>query len=296
MTTDEAVRTATGTAVRTDPTVTVHSATRTLTPPHARGAQTGIPATAFSGDPLKTSTAQGYLNSGTQGSGLDRTPSVKGSGLPPTLRPRAGRGGGVPDADEQHVLERALGGALRELRAEARMTQKLLARRAGISYRSLQDLEAGRRRPSPALLVAMATGSTMRIPPMPLDPEPVREHLVAAAGSSLVVDTPGGVRRRRRRLRDARQQYTRDLDAWWAGECAAAQRAEIAFVTAITILDRPGALDDSNALAAAIQQMDVFSAWNRQDRRFQPPWGTTSEFYKMARRHGYPMRRRGRAT
>jgi hypothetical protein len=97
-------------------------------------------------------------------------------------------------------------------------------------------------------------------------------------------------------LRDAWRRYVRDVDAWWAGECADAQRAELAFVSAITILDRPGALDDAAALTASIQHMDIFRAWLHQERRFQPPWGTTSAFFKMARSHGYPVRRRGRAA
>jgi transcriptional regulator with XRE-family HTH domain len=214
-------------------------------------------------------------------------------------RPRAGRGGGVPGDQERNVLKRSLGAERRAVRRAAGMTQKVLAARAGVGLRSLGDLETGRRRPSLALLGALAVGSTRTIPPVAgLDPAPVRARLIAAAGMSAVVDTLGGIRRRQRRLRDAHLAYVRDVHAWWAGECAAAQRAEIAFVTAISILDRPGALDDANALLAAIQQMDVHRAWANQERRVRPPMWTTSAFRRMARAHGYQVHRgrKGRAA
>jgi hypothetical protein len=145
------------------------------------------------------------------------------------------------------------------------------------------------------MLWALAVGLTRRLPPLQLDPEPVWERLVAATGGSLVVDTPGGRRRRERRLRDAGGAYVRDLEAWWARECTEAQAAELAFVRAMNLLDLPGALDDVAILEAHAREMTVFRRWLHQDRQVQPPWGTTSEFYKMARRHGYPIRRKGRA-
>lgn len=175
------------------------------------------------------------------------------------------------------------------------MTQAVLGLRAGVSRRSVQDLEAGRRRPSVAMLRALAVGSTRRLPPgANLDPAPFQARLVTAAGSSVVVDTPGGVRRRERRLRDAGWAYARDGDAWWQGEVAAAQRAEFSFVTWVRLLETPGALDDAATLDAAQRQRTVFSEWLAQQR--PGPFGTTSAFFKMARSHGYSVRRRGRAA
>lgn len=210
-------------------------------------------------------------------------------------RLRAGRGAGAPDAAERWELVRTLGAALKELRAEAGMTQQVLGRRAGVSHRMLQDLERGRRRPSRAMLHALAVGSTLRVPPVKADPEPVCARLVAAARGSLVVDTRGGVRRRERRLRDARHQYVRDVDAWWQLQCAAARQAEMGFVTAIAILDQPGALDDLAALEAANRCLDVYRDWMAEDRRIRPPMWVTSDFRAMARRHGYSVSRKRRA-
>lgn len=211
------------------------------------------------------------------------------------VRPRSGKGGGIPDFEEQAALRQSLGRALQVLRADAGMTQAVLGLRAGVSRRSVQDLEAGRRRPSVAMLRALAVGSTRRMPPVAaVDPSPVVERLVAAAGVSLVVDTPGGVRRRERRLRDAGWVYARDTDAWWQGEVMAAQLAELAFVASVLLLEAPGALDDAAALDASQRQRAVFSEWLAQQR--PGPFGTTSEFFKLARSHGYPVRRNGRAA
>lgn len=211
----------------------------------------------------------------------------------PGGRPRASCGGGTPDIDEQSTLIRTLGAGLRAARLEAGMTQRVLALRSGVSHRSLQDLEAGRRRPSTAMLHALAVGSTRRIRPVGgLDPAVVVEQLVAAAGDSLVVDTPGGVRRRQRRLRDADHAYRRAVEAWWEGEVAAAQRAEVAFVTAMQVLELPGALDDAAALERAIASLNVHSRWLDEGR--PGPIGTTRAFYDYCRSKGYPVSRRAR--
>lgn len=223
----------------------------------------------------------------------DARTAFERSQLKKEARERAGHGGGIPGDAERSELVRALGAELRTVRAEAGMTQRILARRSGVSRRALESLEAGRRRPSSAMLSALAAGSTMRIPPGPrTDPAPITERLVLAAGSSLVVDTPGGIRRRQRRLRDARSAYNREVEAWWQGEVAAAQSAEVAFVMAMSILDRPGAPDSTPALEESNRHLDVFSRW--MDQKRPGPWGTTSVFFKYARSQGYPVRRKGR--
>jgi transcriptional regulator with XRE-family HTH domain len=312
--TNQKARTATGGAVRASRTVAaVRTPTPGLTPPPARGIQPSPAAAQWlqflsanvqtrpTSQDVSVSIATHWVadsNSLVCGDGEGthpvRAPEVETA---PTLgRPRAGRGGGVPEVEEQHALERSLGATLRAVRAEAGQTQQLLARRSGASFHSIQDLERGRRRPSRAMLEALAVGSTIRIPLAKADPKPVYARLVAAAGASLVVDTPGGVRRRERRLRDAGDLYRRELDAWWDRECAAARRAELAFVTAITILDQPGALDDAAALEAANGYLDVHRDWMGEERRLQPPMWVTSEFRAMARRHGYPVSRKRRVT
>lgn len=252
----EGTHATTGEAARAAETVAAGtSLSLTLTPPHARGNVTETPAAG---------------------------------------RARAGRGGGIPNAAEQSRLTATLGAVLRELRADAGMTQDVLGARAGVARRSVQDLEGGRRRPSSAMLQALAVGLTRTIPPCRADWEPLFARLQSAAGGSLVTDSPGGVRRRERRLRDAKYRYELDLDAWWHGECVAAQRAELAFVQSMRLLELPDALDRPELLEASAQAYSVFRTWLHQGR--PGPWGTTREFYRLARSHGYPVRRRGRAA
>ncbi len=218
-----------------------------------------------------------------------RSPALSGL-IPALARPRAGRGGGVPGEEERSELARTLGAELKALRAESRMSQVTLARRAGVSAVVVRRLEVGRRRPSMAMLHALAVGCARRLPPSPaVEVSAVLNRLVAATGPSLVVDTPGGIRRRERRLRDAGHAYLREAERWWAGECAAAQRAELAFVEAIRILDRPGALDDCAALEEASRALDVSSSWLAQNR--SGPWGTTSVWHKFSRAQERKVRR-----
>ncbi|MBM0238687.1 helix-turn-helix domain-containing protein, partial [Micromonospora sp. ATA32] len=79
---------------------------------------------------------------------------------------------------------------------------------AGCDRRTVQRLEAGHRRPSSAMVAALA--HALAVPPgyAPAgrreQVEVLRVELAAAAGPSLVESTPGGARRRRRRLRKAR--------------------------------------------------------------------------------------------
>lgn len=144
-------------------------------------------------------------------------------------RPRAGRGGGVPDAAEQARLAATFGAALRELRRPSGMSQRTLAERSGVSASMIEYLEVGQRRPSAAMVRALAVG--LRRPTLPVySAAAPKAELVArlteAAGDSLVVDTAGGARRRERRCRAAGWAYMRAVRAWEASR-AAGRRAEL---------------------------------------------------------------------
>jgi transcriptional regulator with XRE-family HTH domain len=83
-----------------------------------------------------------------------------------------------------------------------------LAALAGCNRRTVERLESGRLRPTTALVAALA--HALAVPPG-WSPAGRRKavdrlaaELAAAAGPSLVESTPGGERRRRRRLRKAR--------------------------------------------------------------------------------------------
>ena len=102
---------------------------------------------------------------------------------------------GRPDAQESARLAATFGTVLRGLREERGMSALDLASRSMVTQRMIRMLEAGQRRPRPALLGALAYGLA------PEDPRPVHDLLIAAAGPSLREDTPPSLRRRRRRMR-----------------------------------------------------------------------------------------------
>ncbi|WP_200214971.1 helix-turn-helix domain-containing protein [Micromonospora coerulea] len=120
---------------------------------------------------------------------------------------------GVPGTDERARLRSTLGAALRRERVARRLSQRSLATLAGCDRRTVQRLEAGQLRPTTALVAALA--HALAVPPgyAPAGRrelvDALRAELVAAAGPSLVESTPGGARRRRRRLRRARLAATR---------------------------------------------------------------------------------------
>jgi transcriptional regulator with XRE-family HTH domain len=115
---------------------------------------------------------------------------------------------GVPDPVEREQLRATLAEVLRRERAARRLSQRHLAALAGCHPRTVERLEAGRLRPTTALLAALA--HALAVPPgwSPAGRreavDALRAELAAAAGPSLVESSPGGARRRRRRLRKAR--------------------------------------------------------------------------------------------
>lgn len=164
--------------------------------------------------------------------------SSSGSAPTPMLRPRSGSG--VPDERERAVLAATFGAALRQARRPSGMSQRTLAERAGVSKAMVEYLEVGRRRPTPSMVRALATGLCRPTPPLYSPPPELSElvaRLTAAAGGSLVVDTPGGVRRRERRLRAAGWAYVRLARRWQAArEAEQAGRAQ-AVLAAFAVLD-----------------------------------------------------------
>ncbi|MBF8187309.1 helix-turn-helix domain-containing protein [Nonomuraea sp. K274] len=114
--------------------------------------------------------------------------------------------GHVPEGVERERLAATLGAVLRSLRAAYGVGTRPLARRSTVARSTIQRLEAGQRRPRRSVLAALAYG---------LDPGRVQElteALCAAAGPSLRDDTAGGLRRRERRLADARRAVK--WEAW----------------------------------------------------------------------------------
>jgi len=114
----------------------------------------------------------------------------------------------VPDPAEQDQLRASVGAVVRRERVARRLSQRALAALAGCDRRTVQRVEGGQLRPTEALLAALAHALVM---PPGWSPrsrvaavDALRAELVAAAGASLVPSTPGGARRRLRRLRRAR--------------------------------------------------------------------------------------------
>lgn len=120
----------------------------------------------------------------------------------------AGNQSGTPDPVEQVRIRATVGAAVRTRRRAAGLSQRALAALAGCHPRTIERLETGRIRPTTGLLAALAYALT--VPPgyTPAGRRAAVDELCAfledVAGPSLVPSTPGGARRRRRRLRAAR--------------------------------------------------------------------------------------------
>ncbi|MFJ9558380.1 helix-turn-helix domain-containing protein [Nocardiopsis sp. NPDC101807] len=113
---------------------------------------------------------------------------------------------GVPAPEEAVVLRSTLGALLRKLRTEARVSTRTLAARSAVARSTITRLEAGQRRPRPAILAALAYG---------LDPDrapELAERLGEAAGPSLRPDTEGGQRKAARRRRAREKAVERRVD------------------------------------------------------------------------------------
>jgi transcriptional regulator with XRE-family HTH domain len=131
----------------------------------------------------------------------------------PTPQPRT-PGDGVPTGTEAFTLRALLGGTLKKYRDRAGMSQATLAERAGVDRRTVERLESGQRRPTPAMLAALADALADRDAEAAVD---IAARLAIASGASLRVDTSVGVERRMRRLEAATRFELHQLAAERAG-------------------------------------------------------------------------------
>ena len=104
------------------------------------------------------------------------------------------------------VLRSTLGAELRAFRAAFGLSQWRLAVAAGTARSTVERLEAGRCRPSSSMLAGLVLATGWAAVPVPSHDVQVGwlVRLVEAAGRHAVVDTLGGLRRRARRLAEAR--------------------------------------------------------------------------------------------
>lgn len=157
---------------------------------------------------------------------------------------------GENGCDRSNGLVR-VGSLIRELRLERGLSMSGLARRCAVAPSTISRLERGELRPRRSLLMAIGWG---------LDPDrrgELREMLLAAAGDCLAADTPGWEGYRFRRQVIGMNKGTVPLPVDTARRVAAHVRSGDARRRAFAILDRPGALDDPAALAAAADLMEV---------------------------------------
>jgi transcriptional regulator with XRE-family HTH domain len=213
-------------------------------------------------------------------------PSMFGqlAGAEISARPRAGKGGGETDVVERARLAGTLGALLRSLRAEAGMSRMVLARRSGVSAAGIECVENGSRRPSIAMLSALATGLTRTVPPI-ADPErkavDLLARLTAAAGSSLVVDTIGGRRRRERGLAAGQRAWKHELRRWEADRAERFRQGERAWVRFMELL-QPGAFADPEVFAECQRLQKVYTEDWLDAEGPRPMAGTTKEFRRLA--------------
>lgn len=124
----------------------------------------------------------------------------------------------LPTPDEQARLAATLGAELRSLRSAYGLSIRRLAERAGAHPTTVYRLEHGERRPRPSMLAALGFAFD------PARAAEIAARLVEAAGPSLRPDTPGGIRRRARRMERARRAARREV--WRMERAAADARSE----------------------------------------------------------------------
>lgn len=162
---------------------------------------------------------------------------------------------GVPAPEERDALRRILGAEIRAMREQTGMSQWALACRAGCARTTVERLEVGTRRPTPSMLAALAVAHRRTIPPLVEDEQAVGaalRRLLDAAGASLTEDTPGAVRRRERRLREAGKLWQRHCRERLNRERAATTAALTEFRAAMRLLT-PGNLDNVEVLDRALR-------------------------------------------
>lgn len=147
---------------------------------------------------------------------------------------------GTPDPAEAAVLRATLGALLRRLRREAGVSTRALADRSAVARSTITRLEAGQRRPRPAMLAALAYG---------LDPDRTAELttlLAQAAGDSLRPDTEGGRRRLARRRQRRQREVELKVDAMRAQAGAMLLRAQRLTRAALRLLSPHATVEESD--------------------------------------------------
>jgi transcriptional regulator with XRE-family HTH domain len=154
----------------------------------------------------------------------------------------------------QSIEPSPLGYQLAEARTACGMSARGLAAAIGAAPSTVTRIERGERRVSPAMLACLAAALS------PDDPEQLRTVLTSAAGPLLVEDTPGGVRRRERRMRKAqravRRERNRQAVADFRQREAMQREAARMSASAYRMLDDPdGDLDQVDALMAGAKRL-----------------------------------------
>lgn len=157
---------------------------------------------------------------------------------------------GTPGPVERDRLAATLGAVLRSQRRVAGYTQRGLAAAVPCCRWTVTFLESGRRRPTAAMLSAIATALR------PGDHAGVLAALVDAAGESLAPDSAGSWSRRRKAAEVALLAGDRRWPPRVERAIALHQAAEDARRAAYALLDRPGTCNDPAALDEANRLLD----------------------------------------
>lgn len=166
----------------------------------------------------------------------------------------------ISDA-ERNALVSGLGVLLRTERVVTGWSFRRLARAVGCAPSTLWRIETGRRRPSEGMLRCIASVVAVD------DPRPLADRLVAAAGASLVADTPGSLRRRRRLANAALLAGHKPLPTDLARRMALHRRADALYRQAFALIETP-AVDD---LAGLYRIGDLLAESRRLRAEAGPP-------------------------
>jgi transcriptional regulator with XRE-family HTH domain len=156
-----------------------------------------------------------------------------------------------PGPEEREQLAATLGALLCRLRTERKMGTRLLARRSAVARSTIRRLEEGERRPRRSLLAGIAYGLN------PDDPKPITEALAAAAGASLVPESPWSQARRKRAMDRGMLAGTVPLPSKLARSLELHRRSDEARRRAYALTDAPGAFDDAAAMTEACRLLDL---------------------------------------
>lgn len=155
-----------------------------------------------------------------------------------------------PGPDEREQLAATLGALLLTLRSERRMGTRLLAQRSAVARSTIRRLEAGERRPRRSLLASIAYALN------PDDPRPITEALAAAAGESLMPESPWSERRRRRALDAAILSGDSPMPGRIGRALELHREADRLYSRALRMTDDPAVWADSRRLAEVSRLMD----------------------------------------